>query len=157
MANKTYIVSDMNAVFEQGSEHTVVYMREVSPADVQPVRIAQREYQALARKYSAVLEKELRKFKRRKNKKSLEESLNDFSADFVEEFSSKRQEIERGKFAGLYLVHESDPTLPEAGFTYDKIPDRWEGLEYPADSTKLVGSQTTLGEFLKERWWNLKK
>jgi len=157
MTEKTYMVCDMYPVLEQANENTIVYVREISPADVQPVRIAQREYQTMGREHSICLEKERRKLKRRKNKISLDEHLTKLTASLAGQFSNKRQEIERGTFAGLYLVQDFNPTLPEIGFTYDKIPNQWERLEYPTDSAKLVGSQTTLGEFLTERLWNLDK
>ena len=155
MVNKTYIVCDMHQIFEQANEDVVVYMRKVSSADVQPVRIAQRKYQTFVKKNSINLGKELKKLNRRKNKKSLEQHLNELTAGLADQFSSKGREMERGEFAGLYLVHEADPTLPENGFTYEQIPEEWEYLG--EEPTRLLGSETTLGEFLKERWWNLDK
>lgn len=141
MVKKTYIVCDMSGVFEQGNENIIIYVREVSPADVQPVRIAQRELEGMLREYAQKVREDLEVGK-----------LPESSAS--EDIFTKMKEKERGKFAGLYLVKEYDFTLPEIGFTYHKIPAEWEKVE---GSSKQIGSETTLEEFLKERWWNLDK
>lgn len=133
MTKKLYIVCDVCKIPERGSEDVLVYLRKISSLDVQPVRIAERELQEM------FLVNEMRRHANLPEVYSSNQILN------------KLRERERGRFGGLYLVMETDFTLPKVGFTYEKIPKEWECLGVPFE--KMVG-QTNLGELVKELWWD---
>lgn len=133
MTNKTYVVCDMQVIPEQGYEGILVYLREVQSSEVQSVRIAERELGTM------LLVNRMQKQAQCPEIYSSKEIL------------SKLHERERGKFKGLYIVMEANPTLPKVGFTYEEIPKEWEHINEPSE--KEIG-QTNIGDLVKELWWN---